>query len=59
METVTWVHHWTSSLASFRTTPDPGLQFSSGPFVMAGLQKEDGKPLVRAYSMASPSWRGP
>ena len=56
VETVTWVHHWTPSLFSFRTTRDPGLRFASGQFVMVGLQKEDGKPLVRAYSIASPAW---
>ena len=56
VETVTWVQHWTPSLFSFRTTRDPGLRFSSGQFLMVGLQKEDGKPLVRAYSVASPSW---
>jgi ferredoxin--NADP+ reductase len=56
VETVTWVQHWTGSLFSFRTTRDPSLRFSSGQFVMVGLAKEDGKPLVRAYSIASPSW---
>jgi ferredoxin--NADP+ reductase len=56
VETVTWVQHWTESLFSFRTTRDPALRFSSGQFVMVGLEKEDGKPLVRAYSIASPSW---
>ena len=56
VETVTWVQHWTESLFSFRTTRDPGLRFSSGQFVMVGLTKEDGKPLVRAYSIASPAW---
>jgi ferredoxin--NADP+ reductase len=56
VETVTWVQHWTPSLFSFRTTRDPALRFSSGQFVMVGLQKEDGKPLVRAYSIASPAW---
>ncbi len=56
VETVTWVQHWTQSLFSFRTTRDPALRFSSGQFVMVGLEKEDGKPLVRAYSIASPSW---
>jgi ferredoxin/flavodoxin---NADP+ reductase len=56
VETVTWVQHWTSTLFSFRTTRDPALRFASGQFVMVGLQKEDGKPLVRAYSIASPSW---
>jgi len=55
-ETVTWVQHWTPELFSFRTTRDPGLRFSSGQFVMVGLIKEDGKPLVRAYSIASPAW---
>src|SRR5690349_2490511 len=55
-ETVTWVHHWTDTLFSFRTTRDPGLRFMSGQFLMVGLVKEDGKPLVRAYSVASPSW---
>lgn len=55
IETVTWVQHWTDSLFSFRTTRDPGLRFSSGQFVMVGLEV-DGKPLVRAYSIASPAW---
>ncbi|MBW8813985.1 MAG: ferredoxin--NADP reductase [Caulobacterales bacterium] len=56
VETVTWVHHWTPTLFSFRTTRDPGFRFQSGQFVMVGLAKEDGKPLVRAYSIASPAW---
>jgi ferredoxin--NADP+ reductase len=56
VETVTWVQHWTDTLFSFRTTRDPGFRFQSGQFVMVGLVKEDGKPLVRAYSIASPSW---
>jgi ferredoxin--NADP+ reductase len=56
VETVTWVQHWTEDLFSFRTTRDPSLRFSSGQFVMVGLTKEDGKPLVRAYSVASPAW---
>jgi ferredoxin--NADP+ reductase len=56
IETVTWVQHWTPQLFSFRTTRDPGFRFQSGQFVMVGLTKDDGKPLVRAYSIASPSW---
>jgi len=56
VETVTWVQHWTPSLFSFRTTRDPALRFASGQFVMVGLMKDDGKPLVRAYSIASPAW---
>src|SRR3990167_1690695 len=54
-ETVTWVQHWTPELFSFRTTRDPSLRFQSGQFLMVGLEV-DGKPLVRAYSVASPSW---
>ena len=56
VETVTWVQHWTESLFSFRTTRDPGFRFTSGQFVMVGLTLPDGKPLVRAYSIASPAW---
>lgn len=55
IETVTQVQHWTDSLFSFRTTRDPGLRFSPGQFVMVGLEI-DGRPLVRAYSIASPAW---
>ena len=51
-ETVTDVRHWTPSLFSFRTTRDPAFRFLSGQFVMIGLPV-DGKPLLRAYSMAS------
>jgi ferredoxin--NADP+ reductase len=56
VETVTWVQHWTESLFSFRTTRDPAFRFTSGQFVMVGLMTEEGRPLVRAYSVASPSW---
>ena len=52
-ETVDWVQHWTDSLFSFRTGRSPDLRFASGQFVMVGLQLPDGKPLVRAYSIAS------
>jgi ferredoxin--NADP+ reductase len=52
VETVTYVHHWTPSLFTLRTTRDPGLRFESGQFVMLGLEI-DGKPLLRAYSIAS------
>jgi ferredoxin--NADP+ reductase len=54
-ETVTWTHHWTDRLFSFRCTRDPGLRFVAGQFAMIGLMVE-GKPLVRAYSMVSPPW---
>ena len=55
VETVTWVHHWTSTLFSLRTTRDPGLRFASGQFVMLGLEVA-GKPLLRAYSIASAAY---
>jgi ferredoxin/flavodoxin---NADP+ reductase len=54
-ERVTHVHHWNDSLFSFRTTRDPGFRFESGHFVMVGLPV-DGRPLLRAYSIASPNW---
>jgi ferredoxin--NADP+ reductase len=51
-ERVLKVHHWNDTLFSFRTTRDPALRFHNGHFVMIGL-KVDGKPLLRAYSVAS------
>jgi ferredoxin/flavodoxin---NADP+ reductase len=54
-ERVTWVHHWTDRLFSFRCTRDTTLRFVAGQFAMIGLLV-DGKPLVRAYSMVSPPW---
>ncbi len=54
-ETVLAVKHWTDTLFSFRLTRPSGFRFRSGEFVMIGLLKDDGKPLLRAYSMASPA----
>ncbi len=54
-ETVLQIHHWNESLFSFRTTRNPGLRFRNGHFVMIGLEV-DGKPLMRAYSIASPNY---
>jgi ferredoxin--NADP+ reductase len=51
-ERVLGVHHWNETLFSFTTTRDPALRFENGHFVMVGLTVE-GKPLVRAYSIAS------
>lgn len=51
-ETVVEVNHWTDRLFSFRTTRDRGFRFENGQFAMIGLPV-DGRPLVRAYSMAS------
>jgi len=55
-QTVTQVRHWTDSLFSFRTTRPRSLRFRSGEFVMIGLPGDNGKPLLRAYSIASPAW---
>ena len=54
-ERVLSVHHWNDSLFSFTTTRDQGLRFENGHFVMIGLQV-DGKPLMRAYSIASANY---
>ncbi|MEM6462166.1 MAG: ferredoxin--NADP reductase [Pseudomonadota bacterium] len=51
-ETVLSVHHWNDTLFSFTTTRDAGFRFRNGEFTMVGLEVE-GKPLLRAYSMAS------
>jgi ferredoxin--NADP+ reductase len=42
-------------LFSFKTTRDAGLRFSNGHFTMIGLMV-DGKPLLRAYSVASANY---
>ena len=55
-QTVTAVTHWTDRLFSFRLTRPQSLRFRSGEFVMIGLMGDNGKPLLRAYSIASPSW---
>ena len=55
-QTVTSVQHWTDRLFSFRVSRPQTLRFRSGEFVMIGLLDERGKPLLRAYSIASPSW---
>jgi len=54
-ETVLSVHHWNDTLFSFKTTRNAGLRFENGQFVMIGLEVE-GKPLIRAYSIASPNY---
>jgi ferredoxin--NADP+ reductase len=54
-ETVTWVKHWTNRLFSFGLTRPASFRFRSGEFVMIGLPGE-GKPVMRAYSIASPNY---
>ena len=61
-QTVTAVKHYPDRLFSFSCTRPASLRFRSGEFVMIGLMgdpdPETGKqkPLLRAYSIASPSW---
>ena len=50
------VTHWTDRLFSFTTGRPDGFRFRSGEFVMLGLPDDDGTPIMRAYSIASPNW---
>ncbi len=54
-ETVLSVTHYTDHLFRFRMTRPAGFRFRSGEFAMIGLMVE-GKPIYRAYSIASPAW---
>ena len=49
------IRHWTDRTFSFNCERPASFRFRSGEFAMIGLMV-DGKPLVRAYSIASPSW---
>ncbi|MFQ6552900.1 ferredoxin--NADP reductase [Aestuariibius insulae] len=59
---VTSVRHYTDRLFAFRVSRPQSLRFRSGEFVMIGLMGDPDpvtgkqKPLLRAYSIASPSW---
>lgn len=53
---VTQITHYTDRLFSFRLTRPRALRFQSGEFVMIGLMGENDRPLLRAYSIASPAW---
>jgi ferredoxin--NADP+ reductase len=61
-QTVTEVQHYTDRLFRFRCTRPASLRFRSGEFVMIGLMGDPdpatgkAKPLLRAYSIASPAW---
>src|SRR5262249_2447732 len=55
-ETVTSVRHWTDTLFSFTATRAPSFRFLNGQFTMMGLMQENGRPLLRAYSMVSTSY---
>jgi ferredoxin/flavodoxin---NADP+ reductase len=49
------IRHWTDKTFSFNCERPPSFRFRSGEFAMIGLIV-DGKPLLRAYSICSPSW---
>lgn len=55
VEEVLEVRHWNERLFSFSITRPASFRFRSGEFVMIGLPG-DGKPILRAYSLASPAW---
>lgn len=61
-QTVTSVTHYTDTLFSFRVSRPATMRFRSGEFVMIGLMGDPDpktgkqRPLLRAYSIASPSW---
>jgi len=54
-ETVIEVHHWSDTLFTIKSTRDRSLRFRNGEFAMMGIEIE-GKPLMRAYSMASANY---
>ncbi|SHF36691.1 ferredoxin--NADP+ reductase [Microbulbifer donghaiensis] len=56
IEKVLEVHHWNDTLFSFKTSRDPGFRFENGHFTMIGLQQDNGRPLLRAYSIASANY---
>lgn len=56
VEKVLSVTHYTDRLFKFTLTRPQSFRFRSGEFIMLGLMRDNGKPLLRAYSVASPSW---
>ncbi len=58
VETVGSVHHWNEHLFSFTISRPASFRFRSGEFVLLGLPEAapGSRPLLRAYSIASPSW---
>ena len=55
-QTVLETQHYTDRLFRFRMPRPQNFRFRSGEFVTIGLPGENGKPLLRAYSIASPAW---
>jgi ferredoxin--NADP+ reductase len=55
-EVVLSVRHWTDTLFSFTCTRDPSFRFLNGQFTMVGLPADEGRPLMRAYSLAAANY---
>ena len=56
VETITYVHHWTDGLFTLKMTRPAELPLPLGRVRDdRPAQATDGKPLLRAYSVASPS----
>ena len=57
-EKVLAVEHYTDRLFRFEISRPASFRFRSGEFIMIGLPKteEQRKPIMRAYSVASPAW---
>lgn len=54
---ILWTKRWTERLFSFAVERPETFRFRSGEFVMIGLSDPGaGKPVLRAYSIASPAW---
>ncbi len=59
LEKVLSVKHYTDKTFSFSLTRPASFRFKSGEFIMIGLMGEikgKTKPILRAYSIASPAW---
>ncbi|MCH7881918.1 MAG: ferredoxin--NADP reductase [Proteobacteria bacterium] len=54
-EKVIDVHHWSDTLFTIKATRNRSLRFRNGEFAMMGIEIK-GKPLMRAYSMASSTY---
>jgi ferredoxin--NADP+ reductase len=50
------ITHWTDSLFSFQLKRPKSFRFKSGEFVLIGLRDTTETLILRAYSIASPSW---
>ena len=50
------VTHWTKVLFSFSLRRPKSFRFSAGEFIMLGLPNHEGGQVLRAYSIASPTW---